>query len=219
MSKNVLFALIVLTASPAAMACPHNLQQFICPGDPVVDSAGNPGTVDAVNPFQKTVAINYGGASDGQSSIETVALGVGCLAGFCVGDSVVDSAGNRGKVVAVNPYNNLLALNYGGASDGLSNVSTVALGMGCMLGYCVGDGVVDSAGNRGTIDAINYSNSNIAVNYGGASDGLSNIETLSSTNYCSTYGDADRTSPLSRHRCDPLCFGELPVLLSRPVHN
>jgi preprotein translocase subunit YajC len=177
------------------MACPHNQQQFMCPGDPVVDSSGYSGNVVAVNPFQKTVAVNYGGAINSQYPIQTVALGLGCFEGYCVGDSVVDSSGYPGKVSAVNPYNGNIAINYGGTISSLYGLATVALGLGCDQGYCVGDQVVDSSGYAGTLVAINYANDMVAINYGGTISSIYKIQTVSSTQFCATYGDADRSVP------------------------
>lgn len=192
---NALSMFFLLALSGAAQACPHSEQQFMCPGDPVVDQFGNSGTVAAINPFQKTVAVNYGGSSNNQYDMKTVALGLGCLEGYCVGDSVVDQFGNSGTVSAVNPYNGNVSVNYGGSTNNLYPVDTVALGMGCLQGYCVGDGVVDQFGNSGKIAAINYYNSQVAINYGRAVNNLYNIQTVSTTAYCTTYGDAQRTVP------------------------
>lgn len=176
-----------------AQACPHSQKMFICPGDKVVDSNGYVGRADGVNPFQHTVSINYGGSSDGIVGIYSTALGYGCLEGYCVGDTAVDANGYRGVIDAVNPYNGTVAINYGGSSDGIRNIESVSLGLGCVLGYCVGDKVADSNGYRGTIDAVNRFRQTAAVNYGGSSDGVSQIQTLSSAEYCSTYGDRERT--------------------------
>ena len=195
-SLGGLFLSLALVWSATAMACPHTQQRFICPGDRVVDPSGYVGHVRAVNPFHGTVAINYGGTSDSQYNISSVALGLGCLEGYCTGDLVVDASGYRGNIDGVNPYNRTVAINYGGTSDSIYNIQQVSLGLGCRMGYCVGDKVVDPSGYEGTIEAVNRYSGQAAINYGGTSDSLYAIEQLSSSEYCSTYGDADRAVPL-----------------------
>ena len=194
--KNYLltaFVGILLTSSVQALACPHSQEMFICPGDKVVDQSGNIGRASGVNRFKNTISINYGGSADGIENMRTVFLGVGCIDGICVGDKVIDESGNRGRVDAVNPYNSMVAISYGGSADGLERVNTLALGMGCVLGYCVGDEVTDESGNRGVIDGVNRYNQTAAVNYGGSASGISRIRDLSSSVYCATYGDSSRS--------------------------
>jgi preprotein translocase subunit YajC len=186
-----LISFLTLSAA-SALACPHSRQEFICPGDTVVDSSGYQGRVAAVNPFQKTAAVNYGGSTNENHEYANLALGVGCIDGVCVGDRVVDSSGYAGHVVGVNPYNDTLAINYGGSTSELHEVNDVALGQGCILGYCVGDKVVDSSGYSGEIIAVNFATGTAAVNYGGSTSELHEIQTLSTSVYCDKYGDSFR---------------------------
>jgi hypothetical protein len=95
----------------------------------------------------------------------------------------------------VNPYNGHIAINYGGSTSSVVALNSVALGMGCDQGYCVGDKVVDQTGYAGTLVAINYSNDTVAINYGGTTSGMNKLQTVSSTEFCTTYGDADRSVP------------------------
>lgn len=204
-----------------ALACPHNQQMFMCPGDPVVDSGGTSGTVKAINPFKHTVSMYepaYG--RNYEYSIEQVALGVGCLEGYCVGDSVVDSGGTSGKIVAVNPYNRQIAMYepaYG--RNYLYSIDQVSLGLGCMEGYCVGDQVVDSGGTNGTIVGINRANGQAAVyepSYG--RNYVYGIRTLGSTNFCTTYGDMERAVRVyPEMRVEMYITTELHFTLTRPI--
>lgn len=193
MKRFVLVALgVLLFVNQQANAC-HTQQNFICPGDKVVDENGYIGRVSGVNPFQKTVSINYGGSSDNIKSISSTALGMGCLEGYCVGDFAVDENGYRGRIDAVNPYNRTVAINYGGSNDNIKNIESVALGIGCMFGYCVGDGVTDDNGYKGKIDSINRYRGTAGVNYGGSNDNIKRIQVLSSSHICEDYGSRARS--------------------------
>ena len=192
--KSILSILtgLILVSSIQANACPRSQQRLICPGDKVVDNNGYVGMASGVNPFQQMVSINYGGSSDNIKSITSTAIGAGCLEGYCVGDLAIDDNGYRGRIDAVNPYNRTVAINYGGSSDNIKNIESISLGLGCMMGYCVGDKVIDDEGYKGEVDAINRFRGTAAVNYGGSSDNIKRIQSLSSSEFCSTYGDHER---------------------------
>jgi hypothetical protein len=147
----------------------------VCVGDRAVDANGNIGSVAAVNPYNYTAALNEGGNSDAIISLDSLALGVGCLDYDCVGDNVVDPNGNSGTIVGINYSKRQLALNEGGNSAAIVPIESTALGHGC------------AAGNSGQI----------ALSEGGNSDAMVNPSQFMSSEYCATYGDADRTAPKS----------------------
>lgn len=183
---------LILASSIHAKACPRSNEKLLCPGDKVVDINGYVGTVSGVNPFQQTVSINYGGSTDNIKTITSTAIGFGCLEGYCIGDLAVDQRGYRGRIDAVNPYNRTVAINYGGSTDNIEYIENVALGLGCAIGYCVGDTVIDDNGYKGKMEAINRFKETAAVNYGGSNDNIKRIRSLSSSEICSTYGDEER---------------------------
>ena len=180
---------MMLSAPGAAMACQHNPAQFICPGDPVVDSSGNSGTVTAINPFQKTAAYNVPGLGTFNTTIPALALGLGCLEAVCVGDQVVDTSGNTGTAIAVNPYSSQVAYRVPGLGTFLSQLRAMKVSYGCALGYCVGDGVVDSSGNSGVLLALSPYDDTAAYRVPGLGTFETRIETLGNTKYCDQYGD------------------------------
>lgn len=183
---------LILVYSNQANACSRSQEKLFCPGDSVVDSYGYSGSVSGVNLFQQTLAINYGGSTDSIRSIKSTAIGIGCLEGYCVGDFAVDDSGFRGRIDAINPYNRTVAIDYGGRSNGIKDIESVALGLGCMLGSCVGDFVTDGSGHRGSVDAINRFRGTAAVSYGGRSDSIKLIQSLSTSKFSATYGDDKR---------------------------
>lgn len=194
--KKTLLSLVagfLLISGAQANACPRSQERLICPGDKVVDNNGNVGVASGINPFQNQVSIDFGDSYDTIKNIKYTALGLGCLEGYCVGDFAVDNNGNRGRIDAVNPYNRTVALNYGGRYDEIKNIKSVALGIGCMMGYCVGDRVIDNNGNRGIIEAINSYTGQAAISYGGPYDTIKNIQYLASSKFCATYGDQERS--------------------------
>jgi hypothetical protein len=169
----------------------------VCVGDRAVDANGNIGSIAAVNPYNYTAALNEGGNSDAIISLDSLALGVGCLDYDCVGDNVVDPNGNAGTIVGINYSKRQLALDEGGNSAAIVSIESTALGHGCAAGNCVGDAGVDPNGNQGSIAAVNPYSGQIALSEGGNSDAMISPSQFMSSEYCATYGDADRTAPKS----------------------
>jgi hypothetical protein len=184
-------------SSLSALACPHNAHQFICPGDQVVDPSGDRGEVRAINPAEETAAVKYQNSGEDQNwEVADLALRQGCLDGICVGDLAVDSSGSRGIIDAVNPYSSTIAIRYrGNSEDQIWDASNVAMGFGCIRGYCVGDKVVDASGDEGVIEALNRNSNVAAVKYrGNSEDQIWDVFTLSSSVFCATYGESQRHS-------------------------
>ncbi len=197
-----LFSLVLMFASiSAAEACPHSRQQFICPGDPVVDQYNRDGIATAFNPSQQKVLYRLAsGAGLDSTDISNLSLGYGCLEGFCIKDRVVDQYNRPGVVVAVNPYSNTVAylLDSGGGIDS-TNVQNLLIGFGCTAGFCVGDDVVDQFNREGRIVALSPYENKAAYNLrsGGGIDST-DISNFSSANFCAEYGEQIR-----RHRHYP----------------
>ncbi len=149
----------------AALACPRSQHQLICTQDAVVDSSNNRGRVIGINPSTQNAAVMRDWDSGMETvSVRTLALGLGCVAGACVGDMVVDSSNNVGKIIAVNPYSRSVVI----LRDWDSGVETVsikaaAIGLGCLGNVCVGNRVVDSSNNTGVVLAVNPYTGNAAL--------------------------------------------------------
>lgn len=201
MKLFALALLSILSTTAAEAACPHSRQQFICPGDPVVDQYNRPGQATAMNPFQKTVAYRLGSGSIASTDISNMSLGVGCLEAFCVGDQVVDQYNRPGIVVAVNPYQSSIAYRLGSGSIASTALENMLIGMGCNQSYCVGDGIVDQYNRPGLITALSPYNDMVGYRLGSGSTASTDIQNLSNTNFCEEYGESHR----SRRR-----FPELP---------
>ena len=184
-----LFAFVLaLAATTSAHACPHNQQQFICPGDPVVDEYNRAGRVRAVNPFQKVASYSLGNGAIVSADIQTLALGMGCLEAFCVGDRVVDEYNRAGRVMAVNPYNRTVAYALGNGAIVSADASTMLVAYGCTLGYCVKDEVVDEYNRAGTIIALSPYQDVAAYSLGNGAIVSADIQTLSNSKFCEDYG-------------------------------
>lgn len=201
MFKFVALMFAVLSLHSQAEAQMHNRQQggcqrteqrFICPGDRVIDQNGDLGVVRGANPFQGTVAVNYGGSTSYSKNIPTLSITEGCVRGFCVGDSVIDANGDAGVIKGVNPFNVTVAINYGGSTSYHRSLKTLSVTFGCLKGFCIGDSVIDSNGDSAIVTAINFIHQTAAINFGGSTSYSKNVETLSATNYCVDYEDRYR---------------------------
>jgi hypothetical protein len=198
MKLNPFLVLSLFFASSAAMACPHNQQQFICPGDEAVNPYGQAGRITSVNPFDHKVTLTLKGLSIGSSfNVSEVLLAQGCLEGICVGDQVVNPYGQPGTIAGVNPYKRQVALQLPGLSiSSIFSVDDIGSGIGCLRGYCVGDTVTNPYGQTGTLVAINYHNGKGAFQNKGLNiSSYFDITQLGSMVYCTTYGDFERSVP------------------------
>jgi len=187
---KVLSLVLMLSAPASAMACPHSRQQFVCPGDAIVDAGNNKGILTAVNPFQHTASYQAEYLGMLSAPIETLALAAGCLEALCVGDAIVDDANNKGIVAAVNPYNGTVAYEAEYLGMRSASVRTLKVARGCSLGYCVGDAIVDDANNKGIIIALSPYDDSAAYQAEYLGMLSAQIETLSSTQYCAEYGES-----------------------------
>ena len=179
-----------------AKACPPHSKAFLCHGDKVVDQFGIRGNVEAINQAEESVVIKYPSEGTGiyqTNSIKTVAVAFGCLANYCVGDTVVTSQGQVGKIEAINSYNRTLAIAMGSFRDLIEMVDTVALGLGCSMGYCVGDIVFDPYNNRGEIIAINKISGFASVKFKSGRVNSIGLSNLASVEQCSRYGKDARS--------------------------
>ncbi len=187
-------ALLVLSATTAE-ACEHTRQQFICPGDSVVDQYNRLGRVRGVNPFQQTASYQLQAGSLATDDISTLALGMGCLEAFCVNDRIVDQYNRAGIVIAVNPYSNTVAYRLTAGSIASDDISTLTVNYGCVMGYCVGDDIVDQYNRAGRIVAVSPYDSNVAYQLQAGSLATDSAETLSNSAFCADYGQQHRRMP------------------------
>ena len=187
---GIIFAISASAAS--ALACPHSIQQFICPGDSVVNAYGMAGTAVAVNPFQKTVAMRTSLGTIQQEKLVDIAIGEGCLEAFCIGDVVSNHYGMTGAIAAVNPYSGKVVLRTSLGTLQLEKLSDMLVAYGCNSGYCVGDRIVNKYGMEGVIYALSPYDNKAAMQTSLGTIQLENIEDLSSTNFCEAYGEQER---------------------------
>lgn len=185
--KLLALALLVVSTT-AAEACPRNQQQFICPGDPVVDQYNRAGRVRAVNPFQKVASYSLNNGAIVSADIPTLALGMGCLEAFCVGDFVVDQYNRAGRVTAINPYTRVVAYVLNNGAIVSADAETVLVGYGCTLGYCTKDEVVDQYNRAGTIVALSPYQDVAAYRLNNGAIVSADIQTLSNSKFCEDYG-------------------------------
>lgn len=106
---------VIHTLSSLALA--EGCVAGLCVGDRVVDSSGYNALVSAVNPFRRTVAINYGGTTSSHQNPEALSVTFGCIQGLCIGDRVIDSSGYSAIIVAINFARHTVAVNYGGSTS------------------------------------------------------------------------------------------------------
>lgn len=212
--------------SGTASACPNrHHDNLICPGDPVVSSNGWVGNVLAINPRNHTAGIRWTINSDGYSvnsrgtyNIDELAIGIGCVAGYCVEDKVVSVNGWEGTIIGVNPYNKKAGVRWHRNSDGYPvnssgthDIDDLAIGLGCVAGYCVGDEVVSENGWEGTIIGVNPYNEKAGVRWYRNSDGYSvnssgthNIRNLANAKFCEEYGEDYRAVDSNQYIIDRL---------------
>ena len=178
--------------STSALACPHSQQQFICPGDRIVDAYNREGTVVAVNPFQQTVSYHLDVGGTDSESVSDLALGAGCLEAFCVGDRIVDAYNRTGRVIAVNPYSGNVSyhLDVGGVDT--EATTDLKVGYGCTMGYCVGDGIIDAYNRVGLIIALSPYDDSVAYHLSVGGVDSEAVTDLSNTKFCQDYGDQFR---------------------------
>jgi hypothetical protein len=195
MKKLITLALAFSAAS--ALACPRSQENLICTGDHVVTPDNYRGVVIGINPYKKTLSVKYDGYSTISSfGVRELALGLGCVHNVCVGDRVVTPDNYVASVIGVNPYNNNAAVHY----DGYSTITSVNVAklktQGCLMGVCTGDSVITPDNYQGKVLGIDRWNGLVSVKYDGYSTISSfDIENISVTNYCTTYGDRDRQRP------------------------
>ena len=197
MTKKLLAVLIgaVLISGLKTQACEHNAEQFICPGDIVISDDNISGKVLGVNPFQNTVAFyhSYSGITYTRP-VSTLALGIGCLQGVCVGDIVISDDNISGKVLGVNPFQNTVAFyhSYSGITY-TRPLSTLALGLGCIQGVCVGDIVISDDNISGKVIGVNpFQNTVAFYNSYSGNTFTKKVETLSSSQFCEAYKGRSR---------------------------
>ncbi len=119
----------IIGVSPARVSIKHKLKiktyaksdvlvrrgclEAYCANDPAVFKSFD-GTIVGINKEKRMIAISFvGGTSKytgvGTYGLQTVAVGKGCVQGFCFGDRAV-SGSVDGSVVGVNPYRNQVAV-------------------------------------------------------------------------------------------------------------
>lgn len=196
--KSILSILsgLILVSSIQANACPRSANQLICPGDTIVSNDNIVGTVRGVNPFQGNVAFrsNSSGSTYTRNKL-SLALGLGCLEMYCVGDRIVSSDNIIGTILAVNPFQNTIAFRSNSSGSVYTrSLESLSLGMGCVRGVCVGDTIISSDNITAKVLAVNPFSRNVAFrsNLSG-SVYTREADTLSSAEYCDTYGQYPRT--------------------------
>ena len=90
----------------------------------------------------------------------------GCLDAYCANDSAVFKSSD-GIIVGINKIKKLIAISFvGGTSKytgvGTYGMSSVAIGKGCILGFCIGDRVV-SASVQGSVIGVNPYRGQLAI--------------------------------------------------------
>jgi hypothetical protein len=183
---------LLLTWTIQTQACPRSEQQFICPGDRVVSEINIEGTVVGVNIHRGEVAFKTSTGSTYTEPKETLSLGMGCLELYCVGDTVVSEINIVGKIIGVNPYTRSIAFKTTTGSVYTENIETVALGLGCVYGYCFDDTVISEINITGRVIAVNAYNGMVAYRTVTGSIYTDSYETLSTSAYCDTYGEYSR---------------------------
>jgi len=208
---NASFLIVTLAAallSPSqASACSRDEQQLICPGDRVVGtnystSKSWGGRVQAVNPFRKTVSIHHDDGDLHTWDLDNVAIGVGCIQGYCVGDRAVGtnystSKSWGGKIVAVNPYRQTVVIRHDDGDLHAWDLQNVAIGVGCIQGYCVGDGVVatnysTSKSWGGKIVAVNPVKGTVSIHHNDGDLHTWDLQNVANSEYCAEYGSSAR---------------------------
>lgn len=196
--RSVLSILVglILGSAIQANACPRIANQLICPGDTVVSNDNIVGTVLGVNPYQGTVAFrSVVTGTVFTRNKQTLALGLGCLEMYCVGDRIVSNDNIVATILAVNPYQNTVAFRSVVTGTVFTrNLNTLALGLGCVRGICVDDKIISSDNIVGKVLAVNPFNGTIAFK----SDITGTVftrssQTLASSEYCDTYGSYPRS--------------------------
>jgi hypothetical protein len=187
---------LILVSSVQAMACPRSANQLICPDDTIVSDDNIVGFVVGVNPFQGTVAFR----SKSTGNIITrdklsLALGIGCLEMYCVGDTIVSNDNIVGTILAVNPFQNTIAFqSYSSGNVITRPLESLSFDIGCIRGVCVGDTIISSDNITGLVLAVNPFYGTVAFrSYSSGNVITRQVETLSSTNYCDDYGHYSRT--------------------------
>ena len=193
--KSILSILtgLILVSSIQANACPRSANQLICPGDTIVSSDNIVGTVMGVNPFQGNVAFRSTGGYTYTRDKQTLALGIGCLDMYCVGDRIVSSDSIVGTILAVNPYNRTVGFRSTGGYIYTRQIETLALGLGCVRGVCVDDTVISSDNITAKVLAVNPYNRTVGFRSTGGYIYTRQADSLSSSEYCDTYGQYPRT--------------------------
>jgi hypothetical protein len=170
----------------------------VCVGDRGTDNSGHQGRVIALNPNSFVAVFKYdSGANNGVIALKDLALSMGCLENYCAGDTITDANGYLGKILAINYFNRNVSISYeAGYANAVLPVESLSLTFGCVKGDCVKDKGTDSSGLQGSIIAVNpYSEKLIFKYNSGANNGILSPGQFLSADYCSTYGDSDRTRP------------------------
>jgi hypothetical protein len=187
-------ATLLLLASTSAFACPHSVQQFICPGDRVVDHDAFQGRVIAVNRFEHMASVMLDSGAVENEEIQTLAVAAGCLEAFCMGDKVVDGDAFEGRVIAVNPNTRELAIMLDSGVVELEKTDLMTVSYGCTLGYCVGDTVIDADTFQGSVIALSPYKYTAAVMLDSGVIVNERVKSLSSTRTCDEYNNSQRSS-------------------------
>lgn len=103
----------IRTLPKKSLALHEGCLGMICIGDFVVNKKNIPGKVIGVNPYTRQVAFQDGYFEVRTENIENLSLGLGCVKGICVGDDVISSTNDFGKVIAVNHYSQKVAYQNG----------------------------------------------------------------------------------------------------------
>ncbi|MBK8203570.1 MAG: hypothetical protein IPK68_15005 [Bdellovibrionales bacterium] len=191
--KGFFYSLLVgaTMLSGYAHACHRSAEQLICPGDTVVSNDNIVGTVLGVNPFHGNIAFrsNSSGTTYTRSKM-SLALGLGCLEMYCVGDQIVSSENIVGTILAVNLHQNSIA--FRSHSFGYiytRRLESLSLGLGCVRGICVGDTIISSDNINAKVLAVNPFSSAVAFRSNSSGNVYTRAaDSLSSSEYCDSYG-------------------------------
>lgn len=193
--------------STNADACNRDERQLVCPGDRVVaknyvQNKSWGGRVEAVNPFRNTVAVLHDDYDRATWNLSDVAVGVGCIQGYCVGDRAVARNGGTnkswgGRIVAVNPWRQEVAIMHDDYDLATWSLDDVSLGLGCIEGYCVGDRAVATNSTSGKswggkIVAVNPSRRMISILHDDYDLATWDIADVANAEFCADYDSLAR---------------------------
>ncbi|QDK40921.1 hypothetical protein DOM21_05505 [Bacteriovorax stolpii] len=147
------------------------------------------GVIIGVNPVTKMISLRYNSGVIETVSAQHVSVGKGCLRGYCVGERAAINT-RVGRIIGVNPIKYYISVMLdSGVIESVSQ-EYVAVGKGCLSGYCVGDrGAVGS--RAGKIVGVNPLKNEIALTFDSGVSESVHIDNVSVNSLCYQYSAND----------------------------